>query len=127
MTTTQKSTSRPFYAAVGAGDLAVTLARTAVTEAQTRFAKVELEPKALRDQALTLVTSRVEELQADAKLLPAKAQKFMNEYVAELNISLDELNKKYAGLATRGQTFVGKVRGQESPEQAETAAPEADN
>ena len=46
----------PFYAAVGAGDLAVSFARTAAADVQARFAKVELEPKVLRDQAVTLVT-----------------------------------------------------------------------
>src|SRR5690349_13060630 len=102
-TTRSKATkfdaTRPFYAAVGAGDLAVGYARTAATDVQARFAKLELEPKALRDQALTLVTARVEELQSDAKKaqtavearlaeiqgdakdLPTRAQKLVNDYL----------------------------------------------
>ena len=59
--------TRPFYAVVGAGDLAVELARSTATDVQTRFAKVELEPKSLRDQAVTIVATRTEELTKDAK------------------------------------------------------------
>ena len=70
-TTTKKQfkidATRPFYAAVGAGDLAIALARTTAADVQARAAKVDIEPKALRDQAVTLVNSRVEELQAEAK------------------------------------------------------------
>ena len=42
---------RPFYAAVGAVDIAVAFARTGMTEAQTRLAKVDFEPKALAARA----------------------------------------------------------------------------
>ena len=43
--------TRPLYAVVGAGDLAVEYARKSTADVQARFAKIELEPKALRDQA----------------------------------------------------------------------------
>src|ERR671919_655027 len=59
--------TRPFYVVVGVGDLAVEYARTAATDVQTRFAKVELEPKALRDQAMSVFNTRVEELTTEAK------------------------------------------------------------
>src|SRR5512139_3364053 len=59
--------TRPFYAVVGAGDLAVEYARNATADVQARFGKIELEPKALRDQARTVVTSRIDELTEDAK------------------------------------------------------------
>ena len=59
--------TRPFYAVVGAGDLAVEFARGYTADVQARFAKIELEPKALRDQARTVVTSRIDELTEDAK------------------------------------------------------------
>ncbi len=132
--------TRPLYAAVGAGDLAVSYARTAATDVQARVAKVELEPKALRDQAVTLVSTRVEELQADAKkaqaalearitelqsdakALPNKLEKLVNDYVAELNKTVDELNKGYAELAGRGHDFVTKVRKQEATQQTKAAA-----
>ncbi len=85
--------TRPFYAAVGVADLAVAFGRTAASEAQTRFAKIDREPKALRDQAVTLVTGRVE-----------------------------DLNKGYTDLAARGQHFVAKVRRQEATQQTKAAA-----
>ena len=57
-TTTKKQfkldATRPFYAAVGAGDLAIALARNGVADVQDRVAKTDFEPKALRDQALAL-------------------------------------------------------------------------
>ena len=132
--------TRPFYAAVGAGDLAIELARTTAVDVQSRVAKVELEPKALRDQAVTLVSTRVEELQgdakkaqtaleariaelqADAKALPEKIEKLIAEYVAELNKTVEELNKTYAELAGRGQDFVARVRKQEATKQTKAAA-----
>ena len=52
--------TRPFYAAVGSVDVAVAFARTGLTEAQTRLAKVDFEPKSLATQGRTLVSSRVD-------------------------------------------------------------------
>ncbi len=132
--------TRPFYAAVGAGDLAIELARTATADVQARAAKVDLEPKALREQARSIVTSRVEELQGDAKkaqaafearlaelqddakALPERIEKLVNDYLAELNKTVDEFNKAYIELAGRGQNFVKRVRNQESTKQAKAAA-----
>jgi hypothetical protein len=130
----------PLLAAVGAGDLAVEFARTATADVQARAAKVDLEPKVLRDQALTLVSSRVEELQgdakkaqtafearlaelqADAKSLPERIEKLVNDYRAELNKTVEEFNKAYLELAGRGESFVKRVRSQESTKQAKAAA-----
>lgn len=143
-TTTKKQpkfdATRPFYAAVGAGDLAIALARNGVEDVQARVGKVDLEPKALRDQALTLVNTRVEELQADAKkaqarfearlaelqsdakALPERVEKLIADYRAEVNRTLDELGKTYAELAGRGQDFVNRVRRQEATKQTKAAA-----
>jgi hypothetical protein len=124
---------RPFYAVVGAGDLAIAFARTAATGVQARVARVDLEPRTVRDQAATVVATRVEELQgdakkaqaalearigelqADAKALPAKLEKLVNDYVTELT-------KGYVELAARGETFVAKVRGQQSTQDTAAAA-----
>ncbi len=114
--------SRPFYAVVGAGDLVVEYARHAATDVQTRVKGVELEPKALRDQARTLVVSRVDELQAEAKALPSKAQALVNEYVADLNESVSELNEAYVDLAARGRTLVTRIRRQQATQDAKAAA-----
>src|SRR5690349_23987170 len=61
--------TRPFYAAVGGVDAAVAYARSGFGEAQTRFAKVDFEPRALANQGRTIVTARVDELQKEAKAL----------------------------------------------------------
>ncbi len=85
--------NRPFYAVVGAADLAVALGRAAATE-----------------------------LQADAMALPTRLEKLMSEYVADLTRTVIDLNKGYDDLAARGHEFVAKVRGQEGTEQTKTAA-----
>ena len=50
ISTTKANPIRPFYAAVGGVDIAVALARTGLSDVQTRLAKVEREPKALVGQ-----------------------------------------------------------------------------
>ena len=104
-----------------------------VADVQKKFAGVQkdvqksvndldFEPKALREQAVTVVNSRVDalskdakarrtaiearvaELQAEAKAYPAKVQALLNDNVAE---TYDELVK-------RGETLVGRIRRQES-------------
>jgi heparin binding hemagglutinin HbhA len=102
--------TRPLFAVVGAGDLAVKYARTYANDVQTRFAKVDLEPKVLRDQ----LEARVAELQADAKTLPAKVESFTNETVAELN-------ETYGDLAARGRELVNRVRKQQATQDAKAA------
>jgi len=59
--------TKPFYAAVGAGDLAVEKARAFATEVQDKVANVDRDPKVLSERARTAVTARIEELQKDAK------------------------------------------------------------
>jgi hypothetical protein len=120
----------PFYAAVGAGDLAMHLARTAAHDVQTRITALDLEPHALREQARTVFVARVDELnkdvqariearvtalQADAKALPSRVEALLNERMGELNIT-------YADLAARGKVLVGRIRGQEATEDAKAAA-----
>ena len=62
-TTTKKQfkldATRPFYAAVGAGDLAIALARNGVADVQDRVAKIDVEPKAPSTLARNLDSSVV--------------------------------------------------------------------
>ena len=111
--------TRPFYAAVGGVDIAVALARTGLAEAQTRLAKVDFEPKALAEQSRTLVSSRVDGLRGEARTLPARVQGAVNEYVAELGETVDDLNKQYVSLAARGRILVNRIRGQVATQEAE--------
>lgn len=128
--------ARPLYAVVGATDYVVEKARAYAGAVQTtvtdRVGRVERDPKALRDQTLTLVATRVDDLakeakaaqdratarvlglQADAQAVPAKVE----AYVAG---TLNEVGETYGELATRGEKLIGRIRTQESTQQAEKA------
>lgn len=132
--------TRPLYAGVGVTDLAVERVRGYVADVQkkltdvqkdvqSRVSDLDLEPHALREQALTAVDAlskdakarreameaRVAELQADARSWPAKVQSLLNENVATVNDA-------YADLAKRGETLVERIRKQQSTEATVTSA-----
>lgn len=124
--------TRPFYAVVGAGDAAVEFARTYANDVSTRFAEIDLEPKALRDQARTIVVAGVDELtkdakeaqarlearvadiSADAKSFPGRVESFTNETVSELS-------EAYVDLAARGRDLVTRIRKQQATQDAKAA------
>jgi hypothetical protein len=136
--------TKPFYAGVGVTDLAVGAVREYVADVQKKLAGVqkdvqktvtgiELEPKALRDQAVTVVNARVDalskdakarraaiearvaELQAEAKAYPAKVQTVLNENVATATSAYDDLVK-------RGETLVSRIRKQEATKATKASA-----
>ncbi len=122
ISTTKANPIRPFYAAVGGVDVAVALARTGLTDVQTRLSKVEREPKALVDQGRTVVVTRVDELRGEAKNLPSRVEAKINELLAELNGTVDDLNKQYVELALRGQTLVARIRRQQATQDLKAEA-----
>jgi hypothetical protein len=117
--------AKPLYAGVGATDLAVEYVREYVADVQkkvtkvqkdvqTRFAGVqknvkgfEFEPKAVREQTVTVVNSRVSELRSDAKAQVEKVQTLVNENVATVTDT-------YGDLAKRGESLVARIRKQEA-------------
>ena len=136
--------TRPLYAGVGVTDLAVEFVREYVTDVQKRFAdaqkdvqarvnKLDLEPKALRKQAVTVfnervealtkdakarraaIETRVEELRADAKEIPTRVQHLIDENV-------ETVNETYTDLAKRGETLVERIRRQQSTKKTVTSA-----
>jgi hypothetical protein len=136
--------TRPLYATVGVTDLAVSAVREYVADVQKRFAGVQkdvqksvsgidLQPQALRDQAVTVVNSRVDalakdakarraaiearvaELQAEARAYPSKVQALVNENVATAGDA-------YGDLVKRGETLVGRIRRQESTKRTASSA-----
>jgi hypothetical protein len=136
--------TRPFYAGVGVTDLAVARVRGYVADVQKKLTDVqkdvqksvndfEFEPKALREQAVTVVSARVDalskdakarrtaiegrvaELQAEAKAYPAKVQALLNDNVGTATGTYEELVK-------RGETLVGRIRRQESTQRTTTSA-----
>lgn len=115
MTVKKIDATRPLYVVVGVGDLAVEIARSYTADVQARFAKVELEPKALRDQAITAVNSRLAEISEDAKQAPTRVGSYVNETVAEVT-------ETYGDLATRGRDLVSRIRRQQATQDAQAAA-----
>ena len=124
--------ARPLYAGVGVTDRVVEVVRGAVADVQQRaqtFQKtvsgLEYQPQALRQQATQAVTARVEvvskdaqarrralesravELQAEAKDLPVRLQKLVDDQVSTAGVAYDDLVK-------RGESLVGRIRRQPS-------------
>lgn len=128
--------AKPLYAGVGATDLAVEYVREYVADVQKRFAEVqkdvqsrvsgvqkdvqtrvadvqknvkgfEFEPKAMREQTATVVTSRVTDLRTDAKAQAEKVQTLVNDNVATVTDT-------YGDLAKRGEQLVARIRKQEA-------------
>ena len=92
--------TKPFYASVGAGDLAVEKLRQVATDLQ---GKVE-----------GLRSARVTELQVEAKSVLAKLEAKVVELGSDLNDSLfdvfDEQADFYSELVTRGESRIAKLR-----------------
>lgn len=123
---------RPFYAVVGATDLVVEYARNytadvsaRLTDVQSRVAKIDLEPKALRDQARTLVVSRIDEVNEDVKeartTVESRAKEARTQVEAYVNDAVAEVTETYGDLAARGRTLVERIRRQQATQDAEAA------
>lgn len=143
MTVKKIDPTRPLYAVVGATDLAVEYARHYTADVQSRFAdvqsrvaKIELEPKALRDQARTLVVSRIDELNEDVKgartnvesraketrsTVEARAKEARSQVEAYVNEAVAEVTETYGDLATRGRKLVERIRRQQATQDAKAA------
>jgi heparin binding hemagglutinin HbhA len=111
---------RPLYAGVGATDRVVEVVRTAAADFQARaialqkqVSELDYEPQALRRQATAAVADRVDGLQSDAKDLPVRLQKLVDDGVTTAGVAFD-------GLVKRGETLVGRIRRQ--PSTAATAS-----
>lgn len=106
---------RPFYAYVGVTDLAVEAVREYVADVQAKVSGRDLQPKTLRDQAVTVVSTRVDALSKDAKAVPAKVQTIVDDNVAALGDT-------YGDLVKRGESLVGRIRRQQSTRDAVKSA-----
>lgn len=96
--------TRAFYAGVGANDLAVEVVRDFVATAQKSVTQIDLDPKTLREQAVTVVTAR-------RKAIEARVAELLNDNTAA-----------YGDLVSRGQSLVGRIRKQESTVATTTSA-----
>lgn len=125
--------TRPLYAGVGVTDLAVGFVREYVTDVQKRFVGVQkdvqtrigsldFEPKALRDQALTVVAVRVDALSKDAKARRTAIESRVAELQADAQAIPATVSGAYADLAKRGETLVERIRKQQSTQETVAAA-----
>jgi hypothetical protein len=125
-----KGATKPLYAGVGATDLAVERVRDLVTgvqeRGQKRFAEaqdsvrgIDLEPRALRDQAVTRVNARVDALAKDAKARRAALEKRVAELQSD---ALSTVGGAYGDLVSRGEGLVTRIRRQESTRSAQSSA-----
>jgi len=139
-----EAVARPVYAGVGATDRAIEAVRSAVADVQKRALAVQqdvsktvsdldYQPQALREQATRALTERVDtigkdaqarrkavehrlaELQTEARELPVRLQKLVDEQVAGAVETYDELVR-------RGETLVGRIRRQPATQEANAAA-----
>jgi hypothetical protein len=115
--------ARPLYAGVGATDRVVAVVRDAVADVQNRAVALQkaYQPQALRQQATQTagvlgkdaqarrraLESRVADLQAEAKDLPVRLQKLVDDQVATAGVTYDDLVK-------RGEILIGRIRRQPS-------------
>jgi len=128
--------TKPLFAGVGVTDLAVEIVRDLVTETQTRFSSVQKtasNPKALRQQAVSVVNSRVDALTKDAKAYRAAIEARVAElqaeakaYPARVTTLVDDnvtvATEAYTDLVERGESLVGRIRRQQSTKATVTSA-----
>ena len=96
--------AKPLYAGVGVTDLAVELVRDYVADVQEKFVgyqkdvqKIDVEPKALRDQAVSVVNDNVTTL-------------------------TDTVTDTYGDRAKRGEALVTRIRKQEATKATRSSA-----
>ena len=109
--------TRPFYATVGATDLAVEVARNYVNDLQARVVDVqkkvqafEFEPKTLNDKAVAEFNSRRGSLTKDAREAQARLEGRLKELQAELKDAQSRLEAKLAELQAEAKAFPAKVQ-----------------
>jgi heparin binding hemagglutinin HbhA len=132
--------ARPLYAGVGVTDLVVETVRDYVADVQKRLDDVqksvsglETKPEVLRDRASKavadtidtlnkdaqarrrMIEQRVSELQSEVQTFPTRLQKLVDAQVATAGDT-------YADLVKRGESLVGRIRRQQSTQDAEAAA-----
>ena len=132
--------ARPLYAGVGVTDLVVGAVRDYVADVQKRLDEVQrsvthldVQPQALREQASKVVGTRVETLNKDARARRRLIEKRVADLQSEVQTFPTRLQKlvdeqfatagdTYAELVKRGETLVGRIRGQQSTRDAAASA-----
>jgi heparin binding hemagglutinin HbhA len=122
-----EAATRPLYAGVGVTDRVVEVVRDYVADMQKRVTDVQKSVADFQVESLTKnlgkdaqarraqIEKRVAELQAEALAIPTRLQKLVDEQVATAGDT-------YADLVKRGESLVGRIRRQQSTQDAESAA-----
>jgi heparin binding hemagglutinin HbhA len=132
--------TRPLYAGVGMTDLVVETVRDYVADVQKRLDDVqksvsalEAKPEVLRDRAGKAVADRLDSLNKDAVArrrvieqrvaeLQSEVQAFPTRLQKLVDTQVSTAGDTYADLVKRGETLVGRIRRQQSTQDAESAA-----
>lgn len=137
--------TRGLYAGAGVADLAVVAVKEYVSATTRRIEDVQkgvqstvskLAPSALRDQAVTVVSTRVEAISEDAKARRAavearvaELQELPTTVQTRVNENLVNANETYVDLAKHGAAVVAKLRNsseyKETVKDAKTATAKA--
>ncbi len=119
---------KPLLAGVGVTDLAVEIVRDLVTETQTRIVSVQrtaTNPTALRDQAVSVVSARMDAMAKDAKAyraaieagvaeLQSEAKAYPARVTSLVDDNVSSATDAYSDLVERGESLVGRIRRQQS-------------
>ena len=114
--------TRPLYAGVGATDLVVGYVRGTVADLQKRLTDIDLEPKALRDQAVGAALVQLDALTKDVKARREAIEKRVAELQAEAAGVPATVTAVYGELAKRGEVLVSRINRQKSTQDAKAAA-----
>ena len=132
--------TRPLYAGVGMTDLVVETVRDYVADVQKRLDDVqrsvsalEAKPEVLRDRASKAVADRLDSLNKDAVArrrvieqrvaeLQSEVQAFPTRLQKLVDTQVSTAGDTYADLVKRGESLVGRIRRQQSTQDAESAA-----
>jgi hypothetical protein len=112
---------KPFYAVAGATELAYEFASGYATVAQKSVSKIDRDPRALQNQAVSAVSSRVDDLTKDAKKAQARfeariaelqkdAQALPGKVQSEIDDTVTDLVSTYTELVDRGEKLVAAIR-----------------
>jgi hypothetical protein len=122
-----EAAARPLYAGVGVTDRVVEVMRDYVADMSKRVTEVQRSVADFEVESLTrnlgkdaqtrraFVEKRVAELQAEALALPTRLQKLVDDQVATAGDT-------YESLIKRGESLVGRIRGQQSTRAAVSSA-----
>jgi ElaB/YqjD/DUF883 family membrane-anchored ribosome-binding protein len=132
--------TRPLYAGVGMTDLVVETVRDYVADVQKRLDEVqksvsalEAKPEVLRDRASKAVADRLDSLNKDAVArrrvieqrvaeLQSEVQAFPTRLQKLVDTQVSTAGDTYADLVERGESLVGRIRRQQSTQDAGSAA-----